>query len=194
MLDQASLDTLFFKARTHSYWLEDRDITDDQLQQIHDMVKMGPTSANCQPVRIVFVRRGSGKERLKPFLAEGNIEKTMKAPVTAIIAHDPKFYNELPNLYPHADAKSWFDSNETLANETAFRNGTLQGAYLIMAARAIGLDCGPMSGFDSAGVDAEFFRNTGYKSNFLCNLGYGDPSRLHPRSPRPEFNNTCQIA
>src|SRR5690606_33335949 len=150
--------------------------------------RMGPTSANCSPSRFVFVTTADGRERLKPHLAPGNVAKVMTAPVTVIIGTDYKFYEKLPQLFPHADARSWFAGNEKLAETTAFRNGTLQGGYLIMAARAVGLDCGPMSGFNNEGVDQEFFANTSIKSNFICGLGYGDPSGVFPRSPRLAFD------
>ncbi len=164
------LDQLFREARTHNAW-QDRDVPDDLLHQIVDLLKLGPTSANCSPARFVFVKSREAKERLKPHLSEGNRDKTMKAPVCTIIGYDLDFYLHLPKLFPHTDAKSWFEGNAAKIAETAFRNGTLQGAYLIMAARALGLDCGPMSGFDNAGVDREFFAGTNVKSNFLCNLG-----------------------
>jgi len=156
-------------------------------------MKMPPTSANCMPARVLFITTPEAKERLKPALAPGNLEKTMAAPVTAIIAHDLEFHEKLPKLFPHADARSWFAGNQPLIETTAFRNGTLQGAYLMMAARAVGLDCGPMSGFDNAKLDAEFFPDGKIKSNFLCNLGYGDPAKLFPRSPRMSFDEACQI-
>lgn len=191
-LDDEALDLLFRSARTHSKW-RDIPVPDEVLRRIHDLVKMGPTSANCQPARLVFVKSAAAKAMLKPALMEGNVAKTMAAPVTVIVAHDPEFYEKLPTLFPHADARSWFVGNPALIEETAFRNGTLQGAYLIMAARAVGLDCGPMSGFDNAQVDAAFFPDGRWKSNFLCNLGHGDPSALHPRSPRPTFDEVCRI-
>jgi 3-hydroxypropanoate dehydrogenase len=192
MIDDRSLDLLFRTARTHNGW-QDKPVPESVLRQAFDLAKMAPTSANCSPMRVVFVTSKSGKERLKPALAPGNLEKTMAAPVTAIIANDPRFYEELPKLFPHADAKSWFVGNEALSTVTAMRNGTLQGAYLMLAARAVGLDVGPMSGFDNAKVDAEFFPDGRYKSNFLCNLGYGDPSKLFARSPRFEFDEACKI-
>ena len=169
-LPEACLDQLFRAARTHNTW-QDRDVPDELLHRIVDLLKLGPTSANCSPARFVFVKSPEAKQRLKPHLSEGNRDKTMKAPVCAIIGYDLDFYHHLPKLFPHADAKSWFEGNAAKIAETAFRNGTLQGAYLIMAARALGLDCGPMSGFDNQGVDREFFAGTNVKSNFLCNLG-----------------------
>ena len=192
MIDAHSLDLLFRTARTHNGW-QPKPVPDSLLHELFDLAKMAPTSANCSPMRVVFVTSAEGKERLKPALSAGNLEKTMAAPVTAIIANDTQFYEELPKLFPHADAKSWFTSNSSLADETAFRNGTLQGAYFIVAARALGFDCGPMSGFDNAKVDAEFFPDGRFKSNFLCNLGYGDPSKLFPRSPRFSFDEAALI-
>ena len=191
-LSGLALDQLFFEARTHNAWAK-TPVSDALLHQLVDAMKMAPTSANCSPVRLVFVKSAEAKEKLKPHLSAGNLEKTMLAPVTAIVAHDLKFYDHLPRLFPHADAKSWFTSSEAHANTTAFRNGTLQGAYLIMAVRALGLDCGGMSGFDNAGVDASFFAGTTYKSNFLLNIGYGDPKGLFPRSPRFAFDDIAKI-
>jgi 3-hydroxypropanoate dehydrogenase len=193
MIDQTALDELFNKARTHYNW-NGRPVQDSLLEQVYDLAKMGPTSANCSPMRVVFVKSPEAKARLKACLAEGNVEKTMSAPVTAIIAQDMAFYEKLPQLFPHADARSWFAGNQPLIEQTAFRNATLQGAYLIMAARALGLDCGPMSGFDSAALDEAFFKGTTVKSNFLCNLGYGDASKLYPRSPKLTFAEACEIA
>ena len=183
---------IFTEARTHSFWL-DKPVDDALLKQAYDLAKMAPTSANQQPMRVVFVKTAAAKERLKKHIAAGNVEKTMTAPVTAIIAHDLEFYNELPWLFPHVDAKSWFGHDAKSDETSAFRNGTLQAGYFILAARAVGLDCGPMSGFNNAGVDAEFLAGTKWKSNFLINLGYGDASKLHPRSPRPEFDKFCKI-
>lgn len=191
-LPDACLDQLFREARTHNAW-QDREVPDQLLHHIVDLLKLGPTSANCSPARFVFVKSPEAKKRLEPFLSEGNRDKTMKAPVCAIIGYDLDFYHHLPKLFPHADAKSWFAGNEKKIAETAFRNGTLQGAYLIMAARALGLDCGPMSGFDNEGVDREFFAGTKVKSNFLCNLAYGDAKGLFPRSPRFSFDEMARI-
>lgn len=191
-LDQSIIDKLMVEARTHNKW-HAKDVADDLLVQLLDIVKMGPTSANCSPARFVFVKSQSAKERLKPYLASGNVEKTMTAPVAAIIAHDMAFYDHLVKLFPHADAKSWFAGNDDLIATTALRNGSLQGAYMIIAARMLGLDVGAMSGFDNAGVDAEFFAGTTYKSNFLCNIGYGDPAGLHPRLPRFAFEEMARI-
>ncbi len=191
-LDQAAFEQLFLEARTQNAWKEG-EVSDETLRRLFDIVQMGPTSANCSPARYVFVKSPEAKERLKPHLSGGNLEKTMSAPVTVIIANDMEFYEHLPKLFPHTDAKSWFTSNDDLIRETAFRNATLQGGYMIIAARALGLDCGPMSGFDQAGVDEEFFKGTTYKSNFLLNLGHGDPSALFPRSPRFEFEEVASI-
>lgn len=193
VLDDTALAQLFTEARTHNGF-DDRPVPEALLHQAIDLAKMGPTSANCSPMRVVLVRTPEGKERLRAALAPGNLDKTMKAPVTAIIATDYAFYEKLPFLFPHADAKSWFVGNEALIDGTAFRNGTLQGAYLILALRAVGLDCGPMSGFDQAKVDAEFFAGTSVRSNFLCNIGYGDPSKLFPRSPRFSFDEIATFA
>ncbi|MGZ8400917.1 MAG: malonic semialdehyde reductase [Methyloceanibacter sp.] len=191
-LPRSALDQLFLEARTHNAW-RDQDVQDALLHEIVDLAKIGPTSANCSPARFVFVKSREAKERLNPHLSEGNRDKTMKAPVCAIIGYDLDFYQLLPKLFPHADAKSWFEGNEQKIQETAFRNGTLQGAYLIMAARAVGLDCGPMSGFDNKAIDREFFAGTNIKSNFLCSLGHGDASVLFPRSPRFDFDEMAKI-
>lgn len=191
-LDSAALDQLFNAARTHNGWLP-RAVSDAQLHALYDLMKMAPTSANCLPARIVFVRSPEAKERLRPALAPGNVDKTMSAPVTAIIGHDMAFYEKLPQLFPHADARSWFVGKPEFSARAALLNGSLQGAYLILAARSLGLDCGPMSGFDNARVDAEFFADTSVRSNFLCNLGYGDASKLFPRSPRLSFDEACRI-
>jgi 3-hydroxypropanoate dehydrogenase len=194
ILGDDDLDLIFRKARTHSFWL-DRPVEDVLLQQVYDLAKMGPTSANMCPMRIFFVKSREAKEKLKPALDAGNVDKTMKAPVTAIIGMDIHFYQKLPKLFPHADAKSWFkDLPEQVLEYVALRNSSLQGAYFIIAARALGLDCGPMSGFDNAKVDSLFFGGTTIKSNFLCNLGYGDTSKLHPRSPRLSFEEACKMA
>ncbi len=191
-LDGPALDTLFRQARTHYGWTGVA-VTDDELRRVFDLARMGPTSANSSPARFLFLRTTEAKQRLRPALSAGNVDKTMSAPVVCVVAHDPAFYEELPKLFPHADARSWFAGNEALAAATAFRNGSLQGAYLVMAARAAGLDAGPMSGFDNAKVDAEFFAATGWKSNFLVNLGHGDPDKLPPRSPRFEFDEACRL-
>ncbi|MDO8207986.1 MAG: malonic semialdehyde reductase [Gallionella sp.] len=191
-LDDRSLDTLFRTARTHSVWL-DKPVSDDLLVQIYDLMKWAPTSANSSPARIIFVKSASAKQRLLSAMIPGNVDKTRTAPVTAIIAQDHEFYNKLPHLFPHADARSWFAGNQSLIDTTAFRNATLQGAYLMLAARALGLDAGPMSGFDNDKVDQEFFSGTHIKSNFLINLGYGDASGLFPRSPRLAFEDAAKI-
>ena len=187
------LDLIFRKARTHNAWL-DKPVEDALLQQVYDLAKMGPTSANMCPLRIVFVKSREAKERLKPTLDAGNVDKTMAAPVTAILGMDIHFYEKLPKLFPHADAKAWFkDLPEPVLEYIALRNSSLQGAYFMLAARALGLDCGPMSGFDNAKVDAAFFAGTTVKSNFLCNLGHGDASKLFPRSPRLSFEEACKL-
>ena len=191
-LDRAALDQLFYAARTHNKW-QDRDVPDALLGDLIDLMKWAPTSVNQSPLRVVFVKSAEAKARLKPLLMEGNAAKTMAAPVCAILATDHRFYDHLPRLFPHADAKGWFDGNPAFADTSAVRNGTLQGGYFILAARALGLDCGPMSGFDNAGVDKEFFGGTAVRSNFLCNLGYGDPAGLHPRSPRFNFAEIAKI-
>jgi len=195
LLSEAALDQLFREARTFNAFL-DKSVSDELLHQVYELAKFGPTSANASPARLVFVKSKEAKAKLEPFLSEGNRAKTMAAPVTVIVATDHEFYEKLPKLFPHADARSWFVGNQPLIDTTAFRNGTLQGAYLIMAARALGLDCGPMSGFDNAGVDKAFFADApAVKSNFLINLGYGDASRdLFPRSPRLSFDEACRIA
>jgi 3-hydroxypropanoate dehydrogenase len=191
-LGSDALAQLFTQARSQNKW-RDTPVTDAQLAEIVDLMKMGPTSANCLPARFIFVRTAEAKARLKPFLSANNAEKTMAAPVCAIIGYDLKFAEHLPRLFPHnQDAKSWF-ANEQMAFTTAFRNGSLQGAYFIMAARAVGLDCGPMSGFDNAGVDKEFFPGGTVKSNFLCNIGHGDPAGLFARSPRFAFDEIAKI-
>ena len=192
MIDAAAADTLFTTARTHYRWL-DRPVSDDELRAVYDLLKWGPTSANSSPARFLFLRSPAAKERLRPALSAGNVDKAMAAPVVAIVATDPTFYESLPYLYPAADARSWFAGNIDLARTTATRNGTLQGGYLIMAARAAGLDCGPMSGFDNDLVDQEFFTAEGWQSNFLVCLGHGDPAELGQRSPRLEFDTACRL-
>lgn len=187
-----ALDQLFGNARTHNFWL-DRPVSDELLQAVYEQTKWAPTSANCSPARFVFVKSDEARQKLRPAISEGNMEKTMTAPVTVIVASDYAFYDKLPELFPHADAKSWFVGNQALIDSTANRNGTLQGAYFMLAARALGLDCGPMSGFDNAKVDEAFFAGTQVKSNFLINLGYGDAEKLFPRSPRLAFGDACRI-
>lgn len=188
----AALDLIFTKARTYNSW-QDQDVSDDILQEAYNLARMGPTSANCSPLRIVFVKSPTEKQRLKPALAEGNQDKSMQAPVIALFAHDMAFYEELPFLFPHTDARSWFAGKDDAIQETAFRNGTLQAAYFMIAARALGLDCGPMSGFDADKVNEIFFPDGKYKVNFLCNIGYGSEEGLHPRAPRFEFDQVCSI-
>ncbi|MBU0689699.1 MAG: malonic semialdehyde reductase [Gammaproteobacteria bacterium] len=191
-LNQEALDQLFLAAHTHNIWT-DKPVADALLQQLYDTFRMAPTSANCSPARIVFVKSTEAKEKLLPTLMEGNRAKVMAAPVTAIIGHDLNFHEQLGKLFPHApDAPSWFKDPQ-VAQTTAFRNGTLQGAYLIIAARALGLDCGPMSGFDNAKVDELFFAGTNVRSNFICSLGYGDPKGVYPRNPRLSFEEACSI-
>jgi 3-hydroxypropanoate dehydrogenase len=196
ILDDAALDALFRDARTHNAW-QAKPVSDALLQAVWELAKMAPTSANCSPMRILFLRSAEAKERLAPMLLESNRAKTLQAPVTAIIGYDLEFYEKLPRPFPHTDARAWFAGNPALIRTTAFRNGTLQGAYLIMAARSLGLDCGPMSGFDNEAVDAAFFPPGLFagtvKSNFLCNLGYGDPAALFPRHPRFAFDDACKI-
>ncbi|OSQ40359.1 malonic semialdehyde reductase [Thalassospira mesophila] len=192
MIDQNALDILFNKARTHNGWLN-KKVDTALLHTAWDLAVMGPTSANCEPMRVIFVQSEAAKARLKPFMSEGNAAKTMAAPVTAIIGMDMAFYEKLPQLFPHADARSWFVGNDDLIKATAFRNASLQGAYLILALRSLGLDCGPMSGFDADGVDGEFFAGTTVKTNFMVNIGYGDASKLFDRSPRLAFDDGASI-
>ncbi len=191
--DPTSLDLIFRNARTHTAW-QNKPVEDAVLRQAYELAKLGPTSANMCPMRIVFVKSKAAKEKLKPGLGEGNVEKTMAAPATAIIAMDIHFFEQLPKLFPFADAKAWFkDLPENILEYVALRNSSLQGGYFMLAARAVGLDCGPMSGFDNAKVDAAFFAGTTVKSNFLCNLGYGESAKLHPRAPRLAFDEACSI-
>jgi nitroreductase len=191
-LDAAALDQLFRNARTHNGWL-DKPVIDNLLAELHDLMKWAPTSANCWPLRVVFLKSPEAKARLMPLLMEGNRAKTEAAPVTAILGMDLDFPETLPKLFPHADARSWFVGNDALIEATAFRNSSLQGAYFMLASRALGLDCGPMSGFDADKVNTEFFAGTKIKTNFICNLGYGDAAQLFPRSPRPDFAEVCRI-
>lgn len=192
-LSSEALETLFTGARTHSAWL-DKPVSDAQLTEIYNLLRLGPTSANCSPARFLFVRSPEAKARLKPALSSGNIDKTMSAPVTAIMAWDPAFFEQLPTLFPYADARAWFTSSPELAEETAFRNSSMQAAYLIAACRALGFDTGPMSGFDREKVDTEFFSTNGWKSNLLINIGYGDPAKAHTRLPRLAFEAACRVA
>lgn len=195
MIDEKALDTLFRAARTQNGFT-DEPVSDEQLRRIYDLAKWGPTTQNSQPMRIVFVRSREAKEKLAPALSPGNLDKTMKAPATAIIAFDSRFYEHLPRTFPNNPAaKKNYEGDEKKAHveRTALRNGSLQGAYFILAARAMGLDCGPMSGFDNSKVDAAFFPDGRFKSNFLINLGYGDPSKVFPRNPRLDFDEACKI-
>jgi 3-hydroxypropanoate dehydrogenase len=192
LLDDRALDQLFREARTQNRW-QDRPVPDSLLEEVYNLLKFAPTSANSSPARFVFLRTPEARAKLKQALSPGNIEKTMTAPVTVIVAHDVEFYEKLPFLFPYADARSWFAGNPAFAETSAFRNGTLQGAYLMMAARAVGLDVGAMSGFDNGKVDELFFAGTTWKSNFLVNLGYGDPEGLFPRSPRLSFDEACRL-
>jgi len=196
-----ALDILFRQARTHNAWL-DKPVSDDVLRQLYELMKFGPTSANSNPARILFLRTHEAKQRLLPALSPANAGKTLQAPVTAIIGHDLRFFEETPKLFPNNPAMAnVFSGSPQLAETTAFRNGSLQGGYFILAARSLGLDCGPMSGFDNAKVDAEFFTATAgnppafhqVKSNFLCNIGYGDASKLFPRNPRLAFDEACRL-
>ena len=191
-ISEEALQQIFTKARTHSAWLPE-PVGAEMLRRIYDLMKWGPTSANSCPARIVFVKSNEAKEKLLPCMAESNVEKTKSASVTAIIAQDMEFYEKLSALFPHASARSWFAVNKPLIESTAFRNSSLQGAYFMIAARSLGLDCGPMSGFDNAKVDVAFFQGTNWKSNFICNLGYGDAGKLFPRSPRLDFGEACKI-
>ncbi len=192
-LPQASFDQLFFQAHTLNAW-QDKPVADELLQRLYETLRMAPTSMNCSPARIVFVKSKAAKEKLMPALMEGNRAKTMAAPVTAIIGYETRFYEQLPRLFPPIPgARDLFAGNKELADVTAFRNGTLQGGYLILAARALGLDCGPMSGFDNAAVDQAFFAGTTVKSNFICNLGYGDAKGIYPRNVRLDFAEACSI-
>ena len=189
-LDETSLDTLFRQARSHYHWTGE-PISDQTLRDLYDIAKWGPTSANGSPARFVFLRTQEAKERLVPALSAGNVEKTLTAACVVIVAYDPRFYDKLPELFPHVDARAWFAGDRALSEETAFRNGTLQGAYMIMAARALGLDTGAMSGFDRAVVDEAFFGEVGWRSNFLLNLGVADTSQQLPRAPRLAFEDAC---
>lgn len=192
ILSDHALDLLFREARTHNGW-KDQDVSDVMIQAIYDLMKMAPTSMNCSPARFVFIKSQEAKERLKPHLMAGNVDKTMAAPATAIIVNDLEFYEHMPKLFPHTDAKSMFVGKESYIKDTATRNGTLQGAYFIMAARALGLDCGPMSGFNAEGVKEEFFKDQNVDVNFLCNIGVGDPESLYDRGPRLSFEESCSI-
>ncbi|VTT96943.1 nitroreductase family protein : Putative NADH dehydrogenase/NAD(P)H nitroreductase LIG30_3858 OS=Burkholderia sp. lig30 GN=LIG30_3858 PE=3 SV=1: Nitroreductase [Gemmataceae bacterium] len=193
VLNDEGRDVVFRDGRTHNAWL-DKPVDDALLRELYDLAKLGATSANMCPMRVVFVKSKAAKEKLKPLLDAGNVDKSMAAPVTAIVGMDIRFYEQLPKLYPFTDAKAWFkDLPENVLEYIALRNSSLQGAYFMLAARAVGLDCGPMSGFDNAKVDAAFFAGTTVKSNFVCNLGYGDASKLHPRAPRLTFEEACRV-
>jgi len=188
----ALIDRLFHNARSHNAWL-DKPVDPALLEQLHEIMKWGPTSANCWPLRIVHVVSAAARARLTPLLMEGNRSKTATAPVTSILAMDLDFPDTLPQRFPHTDARSWFVGDVPLIESTAMRNSSLQGAYFMLAARALGLDCGPMSGFDAEAVNAEFFPDANTRVNFICNLGYGDPAALFPRSPRPQFAEVCRL-
>ncbi|MFZ4761982.1 MAG: malonic semialdehyde reductase [Alphaproteobacteria bacterium] len=192
IVNDDALDIIFREGRSFSYWQE-KPVSDVLLHALYDLVKMGPTSANSCPMRVVFIKTSSAKEKLKPALDAGNIEKTMTAPVTAIIAYDRLFYNQLPQLFPHANARDWFAHDQEKADKAALHGSTLQAAYLFLAARSLGLDCGPMQGFNAALVDELFLTGSEWKSNLLCNIGYGDRDKLHPRQPRLEFGEACRI-
>lgn len=193
ILDDRALDIVFRNARTHNEWLDD-PVTDDDLRAIFEVMKFGPTTANSSPARFVFLRSRESRGKLAPHLSEGNREKTLRAPMCAIVAYDLEFYERLDRLFPHdRTARSWFAGKDEHIRVTALRNGSLQGAYFIIAARSLGFDCGPMSGFDNDGVDAAFFAGSGWRSNFLCNLGHGDASKLFPRNPRLDFDDACRI-
>jgi nitroreductase len=192
MLNDTALNTLFFDARTHNGW-QGKPVSDEQLQRIYDLMRWGPTSANCSPARIVFVKTPEAREKLLACMNPGNVEKTRTAPVTAIIGMDMEFYEKLPVLSPHNNARSWFVGNQPVIEATAFRNSSLQGGYFILAARMLGLDCAPMSGFNADKMDAAFFAGTTIKTNFVCSLGYGDHSKLYPRGPRLAFDEACRI-
>lgn len=188
-----SIEQLFDQARTHNGF-RDEAIPESTLRRLWDTLKWGPTSANCSPMRLVFVQSAEAKAKLLPCVSTGNHDKVKHAPVTVIVGMDMAFYENLPRLFPHTDARSWFVGKPELTETTAFRNSSLQGGYLILAARALGLDCGPMSGFDNAKVDGAFFAGTAVKSNFICNLGHGDSATLHPRNPRLSFDEACRLA
>ncbi len=192
-LDNAALQTLFTEARTHSHW-QDKPVSQDVLRELYALTALGPTSANCSPGRFVFVTSAEGKAKLKPALSSGNVDKTMAAPVTVIVAWDPEFFEQLPRLFPFGDARSWFTSSPELVKETAFRNSSLQAGYLILAARSLGLDAGPMSGFDPTKINAAFFSENRWQVNMLINLGYGESSKLHPRLKRLGFDEATTFA
>ncbi|WP_416139450.1 malonic semialdehyde reductase [Halomonas sp. HK25] len=193
VIDNKAVETLFTEARTHNVW-QDQDVSEEKLRELYDLLHFGPTSMNCQPLRVLFLKSQAAKERLKPALMPGNQEKTMQSPVVAILGYDTNFYEHLPRMFSHnKDAKSLFEGKTDFINTTAFRNSSIQGGYFILAARAVGLDCGPMSGFNNAAVDEAFWPDGDIKSNFLCNLGYGDPSVLFPRQERFGFDEVCKL-
>ena len=192
MLNQEALDTLFTKAHTNTVWL-DKPVTNGQLREIYELMKWAPTSMNSQPARIAFVKSPEAKQKLAACVSAGNVQKVLTAPITAIIGMDMAFPRKMPQLFPHMDAQALFAANEKLTEETAFRNSSLQGAYFIMAARAIGLDCGPMSGFDAAKVNEAFFVGTKVQANFICSIGYGDHEKIKPRLSRLTFDAACAI-
>ena len=187
-----SIEQLFTQARTQNGYL-DRPVSDDTLRQLHELVKWGPTAANSQPARLAFVRSAEAKARLIACMSPGNVAKVQQAPVTVIVGMDLEFHHRLPVLFPHVDARAWFEGKPAAIEASAFRNSSLQGGYLILAARALGLDCGPMSGFDAARVDAAFWAGTAVKTNFVCTLGHGDPAKVMPRLPRPAFDEVCRL-
>lgn len=191
-VDGEGLDVLFREARTHGAWLP-RPVSQDVLRAAYELARLAPTSANSSPARFVFLTTPEAKERLAPALMPGNVDKTRSAPVTVIVAQDMEFYEHLPRLFPFVDARSWFAGNPGMIADTAARNSSLQGAYFLLAARALGLDCGPMSGFDAEKVNAEFFPDSKWRANFLINLGYGDPAQLYPRAPRLDFDEACRV-
>ena len=191
-INDEALEVIFRAAHTHNIW-QDKPVSPALLMAIYDLMRWGPTSANSSPARIVFVVAKEAKERLRPHLSAGNMKKTMDAPATAILGYDLDFARHMPRLFPHDPTASGWFADPAHAEKTAFRNAGIQGGYFIIAARALGLDCGPMSGFDNAGVDREFFEGTAIKSNFLCNLGYGDPAGIRPRGPRLSFDEACKI-
>lgn len=191
-LPDAALNQLFYEARTQNGW-RDTPVSEETLRTLWEIAALGPTSANCEPARFVFLTSSAAKERLKPHLSRGNVEKTMSAPVVVLAAYDTEFYEKLPELFPHGDAKSWFTSSPSVAEETAFRNATLQAGYFLTAARALGLDVGAMSGFDGDGVNAEFFADTTWRINFIMNIGHGDPSKVWDRLPRLSFEDGCRV-
>jgi 3-hydroxypropanoate dehydrogenase len=191
-LSQEALDQLFTSARTHHAWT-DRPVAEKILRELYDLLKWGPTALNASPARFLFITSKDAKDRLIPCLSPGNVAQVKAAPVTVVVAHDLGFVETLPRLFPAMDVRKSFEGNPTMIDATAFRSGTLQGAYMVLAARSLGLDAGPMSGFDNAKLDAAFFAGTSWHSNFICNLGYGDDSKLYPRGPRLDFDEACKI-